>query len=511
MPNDLDPAGVPIANATTLEADGLVGYRRVGGSAGTVLLPDLAAAIASPTNGGLTYTFLLRPGMVYSTGEPVRAADFRRGIERGFQVAAGPFGDPTGRFFFGTIKGADACLNPDGAPATACDLSAGIATDDKAGTVTFNLTQPDPDFVYKLAMTLAYPVPNGVPMDAPIEGAFPGTGPYVLVSATGDGLRFTRNQHFAVWDADVRPDGFPDEIVWTYGLPADERIARIENGQADFMIARGPNRMSTEQLAELGVKYPAQLHFGSVVTEGLVVNTQLAPFDKLEARQALDLAIDRQKVGDFNGGQPAVALTCQYLPPGTPGYVPYCPYTMVPDAGGQWHGPDPERANKLVDASGTRGSAITVGPIQSDGQVLLRDYLAEVLGQLGYDVTVDPTIGEDAVNAADEEGRLQIRLSGWVPDFFSPSNFFGWMTCNGGGPMRYCDSAFDALYGQALSLQTTDLAAATAKWTEVDHAAVDRAIWIPLVLSGSDFLAENVGNYQFHSAYIFLFDQLWVK
>jgi hypothetical protein len=43
------------------EADGLVGYRRVGGSAGSVLLPDLATFIPQPTNGGLTYTFQLRP------------------------------------------------------------------------------------------------------------------------------------------------------------------------------------------------------------------------------------------------------------------------------------------------------------------------------------------------------------------------------------------------------------------------------------------------------------------
>src|SRR5207247_2103663 len=108
-------------------------------------------------------------------------SDFRRGIERDFQVPAGPYGNPTGGSFFDRIKGADACVNPDGSPAIACDLSAGIATDDNAGAVTFNLTQPDPDFVYKLAMTLAYPAPNGVPMNALIEGAFPGTGPYVLV------------------------------------------------------------------------------------------------------------------------------------------------------------------------------------------------------------------------------------------------------------------------------------------------------------------------------------------
>ena len=71
-----------------LQADGLVGYRRAGGSAGGVLLPALATTVPRPTDGGLTYTFRLRPGLEYSTGMPVRAADFRRAIERSFQVDA---------------------------------------------------------------------------------------------------------------------------------------------------------------------------------------------------------------------------------------------------------------------------------------------------------------------------------------------------------------------------------------------------------------------------------------
>ena len=44
-----------------------------------------------------------------------------------------------------------------------CDLSAGIVTDDAAGTVTFRLGQADPDFLYKLALLLAAPAPPGAP------------------------------------------------------------------------------------------------------------------------------------------------------------------------------------------------------------------------------------------------------------------------------------------------------------------------------------------------------------
>jgi hypothetical protein len=62
-----------------------------------------------------------------SDGRPVRAADFRRGIERLFRI--GSFGAS----YFGGIVGAGRCRsNPE-----QCDLGAGIATDDRTGTVVF--------------------------------------------------------------------------------------------------------------------------------------------------------------------------------------------------------------------------------------------------------------------------------------------------------------------------------------------------------------------------------------
>ncbi len=511
VPSGLDPLDIAsIGNATTLEADGLVGYRRVGGNAGSTLLPDLAVALPRPANGGLSYTFQLRPDLHYSTGVAVQPADFRRAIERSFQVPSPPFG-ALGSIFFGSVVGADGCTQPDLAPVQRCDLSAGITVDDGARTITFNLAQPDPDFLYKLASTAAYPVPEGVPMNAMVDAAFPGTGPYTVTSVSDVELRLSRNPNFQLWDRDVRPDGFPDEIVWSYGLTADERIALVENGEADFLIGRGPNRLSPEQLASLGVQYPAQLHFGSIVTEGLVIDTTVPPFDRLEARQALSLAIDREHVAALYGGSPGVAITCQFLQAGTPGYVPYCPYTAAADPGGQWHGRDVDAARRLVEQSGTSGVSVVVGPISRQDLVAQRDYYAQVVAELGYDVTVDEAIGLEAVATASREGRLQLHLSGWIPDYFAPGNFFGWLTCGSGGAPGFCDPDFDALYHEALDVQMIDPAAAIANWTAVDHAAVDRAIWIPLVLSGSDFLSERVGNYQFNPAYVFLFDQLWVQ
>src|SRR5437764_15086181 len=43
--------------------DGLVQFKRVGGTAGTQIVPDLATSIPTPTDGGKTYTFQVRKGI----------------------------------------------------------------------------------------------------------------------------------------------------------------------------------------------------------------------------------------------------------------------------------------------------------------------------------------------------------------------------------------------------------------------------------------------------------------
>ncbi len=87
-----------------MTSDGLVAYRREGGVAGNELVPDLAVALPAPTDNGLTYTFHIRSGIRYSNGFLLRASDFRRGLERAFDVGGGPVAD------LGLVLGAQKCL-----------------------------------------------------------------------------------------------------------------------------------------------------------------------------------------------------------------------------------------------------------------------------------------------------------------------------------------------------------------------------------------------------------------
>jgi peptide/nickel transport system substrate-binding protein len=510
---DTDPLANPFFNVSPLQADGLVGYRHVGGTAGSALLPDLATSVPRPTNGGLTYAFQLRPNLVYSTGEPVRASDFRRALERSFQ-AAGVWG-VWGAYLYPSIVGAETCIVDDETPVEQCDLSTGILTDDAANTVTFNLSAPDPEFVYRLANPVAYPVPEqGVPMNELLDGAaFPGTGPYTVTAVTDNEIRLGRNPRFEVWDAAVRPDGYPDEIVFTIVDSDAQRIAMVENGDADYTSFSGLNRTSPELFARIKTQYPGQWHVGSANTSFVNMNSSIPPFDNIDARKAVNLAIDRAHMADLAGGPPDAAVTCQLLPPTFPGYQPYCPYTLDPDAGGRWKAPDLETAQRLVDASGTRGATVVVGPTFPEWNDQL-EYLATVLEELGYQVSINTVtdVGE-LFEFWYEGGVTQISLNGWGPDWLSASNFLGLLTCGGDtiSVINHCDPDFDAAFNHARELQATDPAAAAIEWAALDRRGVDLALLAPLHNAGADFVSERVGNYQLTPMGFVLFDQMWVQ
>lgn len=498
-PIDPTRAQVPAA-LTSLVGDGLVGYRRVGGVAGTQLLPDLATSIPAPTNGGLTYSFQLRPNLVYSDGSPIEASDFRFAVERGFQIP-----DALGGYFFTGLKGADGCADP---PVRQCDLSEGIETDDARGSVTFHLSRPDPYFLYRLALSVAEPLPqSSVPASQFIDGPYPATGPYAIASVTEKEIRITRNPYFQPANADVRPDGYVDEVIWTVGVDTADQVRMVASGEADFMLDAIP----AEDFPILRKQYTPQLHRTAVGYTYVLLNPLVAPFDNLEARRAVAFALDRRQIANMLGGEFAAQPTCQIIPPNFPGYEPYCPYTKDPGPAGQWAAPDLQTARRLVASSGTAGAKVVVGPMFSSGAwPSIAEYLTGVLNDLGYKATTYLSDdGYEVFTAFGDEGA-QVGGFGWAADYPSPDNFLADFGCDAGGPPRYC-SDIDAAIDAARAQQATDPAAANLKYAEIDRLITDLVLKAPVVNAGSQFVSARLGNYEFSVAAGFLADQAWVR
>ena len=89
-----------------LSHDGLVGFQRAAGAAGTQIVPDLATTVPKPTNGGLTYTFTLRSGIKFSNGKLLTPNDVRATFERLFKIG----NSPNAGTWYDVIDGAAACI-----------------------------------------------------------------------------------------------------------------------------------------------------------------------------------------------------------------------------------------------------------------------------------------------------------------------------------------------------------------------------------------------------------------
>ena len=113
--------------------------------------------------------------------------------------------------------------------------------DDHARTVTFHLTARDWDFLYKLAFSFTAPVPVSVPAHNVGATPVPATGPCMITrDVPGREVDLARNPEFRQWSAAAQPDGFPDRIMWRFGLTPAQEVAAIEAGRADWMIDPPP-------------------------------------------------------------------------------------------------------------------------------------------------------------------------------------------------------------------------------------------------------------------------------
>jgi peptide/nickel transport system substrate-binding protein len=349
-----------------------VGFKRVGGLDGATLVPDLARSIPRPTDDGRTYTFGLRPGIRYSDGSRVRPQDFRRAIERVFSL------ESSGRPYYRAIVGTEACR------AGSCDLSRGIVADEMAGTVTYRLAKPDPEFLFRLALPFAFAVPSGTPDRMGETTPLPATGPYAIERyVKSKELLLRRNPNFKEWSGAAQPAGFPDRIAWRFGEGELRDVADVLKGRADLMFFPP----SHDRLAELEASHAGQLHItprpGNYY---MALGTATPPFDDVRVRRALNLAVSRRAIGTLFGitGR----STCQILPPNFPGYVPYCPY----------EGPDLAEARKLIAASGTAGTRVTVWatPDYAFGTpVPVGRYFVGLLRDLGYRARIREVSGQE--------------------------------------------------------------------------------------------------------------------
>jgi peptide/nickel transport system substrate-binding protein len=332
-PRTLDPAlggDAVTRSALWLVYTSPLTYRRAEGEGGTELVPGLARALPEVSDDGLTYTFRVRRGLRFSNGAPLRARDVRHSIVRAGELPG------RGRELFANVLTIDA--------------------DDRTGTVSLNLSAPDPSFPHALAALEAGAVPRGTPIrPAPHRSPPPGLGPYrISTPRVGSGFTLLRNRDFELQGV---PGGLIDAFrLMPAGTPAEQAQA-VKAGRLDVMTATPPAGQLPELRSEYGARYSEP---PDLATRYLGIRTEGGPLERPELREALAYGVDETEVARRLDG--LARPTCSLLPPGVRGYEEPdpCPW------GDPEEPADLVRARELVVEAGEEGTPVTIRAAPAD-------------------------------------------------------------------------------------------------------------------------------------------------
>ena len=287
------------------------------------------------------------------------------------------------------------------------------------------------------------------------------------------------------------------------GVKVGEAVNSVRSGRRDVAVMGS----GYAALARLRRRDPAPIRDTvSATTMWVFLNTRVPPFNDVNARRAVSLALDRRAVVAAAGGKDVV--TCHLIPPGLPGYRPGCP------AGG----PDLAQARRLVTRSETRGARVTVW--HGAGFEPLTGVLTRTLHSLGYRTRVRRLAFDPYwARVTDPKTRAQIGSDVWQADYPSTSTFLDRFSCrsfepdraSGANSSQYCDPRVDDLMRRATA-QATDPRAADALWARAERRLLAAAPIIP-VLSPvhTDLVSKRVRNDQYHAQWGLLLDQVSVR
>jgi peptide/nickel transport system substrate-binding protein len=223
------------------------------------------------------FTLHLHPGVTFSDGTPLDAAAVVANLDMWSH------GDPARKInpiglFPKTYKGAEA-VDP--------------------STVKVDFTSPTLGFI----PTLGY---HGSILISPKSLALPGedqadlskdigSGPYVVESWKDDDNVVLKKRPDYNWAPQVFQHQGPARIdSITYKLVSEQQVrtSSVQANQADVAYNPSPKELESFKAQGFGVAAPRYLGF----VNGFAINTQVAPFDDIKVRQALQHGINRQEI-----------------------------------------------------------------------------------------------------------------------------------------------------------------------------------------------------------------------
>ena len=463
----LDPAQGPDANSAI--AVGMIYSGLVKFDQNLEVVPDQAYSwTISPDNK--TYTFKLKPGIMFSDGTPVTAQTYVYTLTRQIlpQVQGG-----FAQGFFGIIDGANDVIN-----GKTTVLRGVRALDDS--TLQITLTQPAAYFLDLMATSFCFPLNEKViarygqkDWVNHAAGNGIGTGPFMVKE----------------WDHNVKMVLVPNphwygaktkltEVDMLFVSDPSTAFKSFQAGQYDF------DWNITMQDLAIAKNMPGFTRESQLQTDLLFFNNKMAPFDKPAVRQAFAYATDKATLVNaiFKG---AAVAAPTIIPPGMPGY----------QVGYQGLPYDKNKALAALESAYPDVSKVpSITFTYPSSQISsLEAQALQQMWQTALGIRVNLLSVElNAYNTETTNRQVQFGFTQWTADFPDP---YDWLALNllsnaAGNDGSWSNAQFDQavmqaeqatgnariqLYNQAEQIAITDVG-----WLPLDHQTLSAVIpsWV---------------------------------
>lgn len=438
---------------------------------------------------GLTWTFHLRDGLKWSDGSDLTANDFVYSWKR---VCDPEVAAPYAETVLGMVKGYDEAIDGN------LDALGVSAPDDS--TLVVELANPCSYFGSLAAFATLSPV-----QEATIEAngeawatapeTYVSNGPFYMTEwVPGSHITFSKNPYY--WNADAIK---LDRLKFVLMEDSNAAYSAYQTGEV-LLIKDVP----TEEIPSL--EGTDDFYVDPIIgTYYISLNIEKAPFDDVNVRKALSLAIDREYVA-------STLMQGTYTAAGNlmgPGWMDTDGKEFMDNAnGGQpyidtanFEANLEEAKQLLADAGYPDGEGFpTISYTTNDAgyHKVVAEYLQQAWAELGIDLQVN-IVEWSSFTPMRRSGDFEVARNGWVGDYSDPSNMLElFYTTNGNNDGKFSNADFDAAID--LSRSTLDAKERSTALHTAEDILMDQAGCIPLAYYNDFWLQSSKITGAWHSA-----------
>ncbi|WP_440573324.1 ABC transporter substrate-binding protein [Streptomyces sp. AC154] len=512
-PDSLDPGNTYygwVQNLSRLYGRTLTSFKPAAGKDGLEVVPDLAEGLGKSSADAKTWTYTLKKGLKFEDGTPITSKDVKYAVERSNFAPEALSNGPT--YFKAHLAGGDKYKGP------YKDKSAGgissIETPDDS-TIVFKLKDPFADFDYLATFSQTAPVPAAKDKGADYVKHIVSSGPYKFESYDeGRGATLVRNSQ---WDPKTDPNrpALPDKVTIRFKVKqetVDNNLISdnitVDGGGTGVAPATQPDVITKPDLK----KQTDNSYAGATSYIGLNVN--VAPFDNIHCRKAVQWGLDKASVQAAQGGDPKGDVATTLLPPTVNGYSKFDLYESAGHKGDEAKAKDELKQCGKPKGFDTKISARSDRP----AEMAMVTAVQASLKKIGINAEIKSfPAGKYFSNFAGNPSyvhanKLGMIMSAWGADWPTGFGFLDQIIngsaikpSGGNNVQELNDPKINKLLNEGIA--NTDTAAREKAWGDVDKAVAEGATAVPLIYRKNLLLRpKSATNVTVTQAYLGMYD-----